>query len=99
MWIWLWYFGKILSMVFLIKEESNDEEEREQLLEEEISEHKQTYIPWTLYLVNGSIEAADVLLICIELFYMNFGLFIIVSCNIIKIVLRDCVCILYFIQQ
>ncbi|CAD8117250.1 unnamed protein product [Paramecium sonneborni] len=76
-WIWLWFIGKILSMVFLIKEESNDEEEREQLLEEEISEHKQTYIPWTLYVINASLEAADIFLICIELFYTNFGLFII----------------------
>ncbi|CAD8113372.1 unnamed protein product [Paramecium sonneborni] len=76
-WIWLWFFGKILSMVFLLKEEQNNEEEREQLLEEEISEHKQTYIPWKLYIINASIETADIFLLGIELFYMNFGLFII----------------------
>ncbi|CAK83832.1 unnamed protein product (macronuclear) [Paramecium tetraurelia] len=76
-WIWLWFFGMILSMVFLIKEESINEEDREQLLEKEISEHKQTYIPFTMYAINASIQAADILLICFELFYMSFGLFII----------------------
>ncbi|CAD8190754.1 unnamed protein product [Paramecium pentaurelia] len=76
-WIWLWFFGMILSMVFLIKEESINDEEREQLLEKEISEHKQTYIPLTLYAIHASIQAADIFLICFELFYMSFGLFII----------------------
>ncbi|CAK57991.1 unnamed protein product (macronuclear) [Paramecium tetraurelia] len=76
-WVWLLFFGKILSLVFLINEGSIDEEEREQLLEKELSEHKQTYIPFKLYAINASIQAADIFLICIELFYMNFGLFII----------------------
>ncbi|CAD8169529.1 unnamed protein product [Paramecium pentaurelia] len=76
-WVWLLFFGKILSMVLLINERSINEEEREQLLEKEISEHKQTYIPFTLYAIDASIQAADIFLICFELFYMNFGLFII----------------------
>lgn len=89
-WVWFFYVGKVLSLILVIIKsgEPSSQAEREALLDKEKNAGMETYIPVQKYGIYALIDCASSFFLVLEIFYMPFGLFIIVS-STLTLVLSD----------